>query len=118
MSYTEDSENSSSTWIITAACAVLLCVHVALRFYNKKLADGLDVVALGLAIVALSPWIATIFKSLKFGGMEVQFQQVKSKVAAQGLEIEQLKFLIMNFLPKWELAHMTNLAAPEPFKVN
>jgi hypothetical protein len=59
-----------------------------------------------------------VFKTLEFGGMEIQFQEVKDKVAAQGHEIDEIKFLILNFLSRWELLNLTKLAGTEPYIIN
>jgi hypothetical protein len=118
MSQSKSSDQTNSSWIILAVSGALLCVHLGLRFQNKKMDDGLDAITLGLMALALAPWMATLLSSLKFGGMEIEFKKVEDKVAAQGLEIDQLQFLVKNFLPRWELEHMNNLAAPKPFKVD
>jgi hypothetical protein len=80
--------------------------------------DGLDVIALGLIVVGLSPWLAAIIKSLKLGGFEVSFQEVERTLEEQREEINQLKFLIAHFLPDWEYQYLVNLASPEPSIVN
>ncbi len=104
--------------VIPGACAVLLAFHFGLRFSNATMKDGLDAIALGLAIVGLSPWIANAVKLVKLGGMEVQFQEMKQKVEKQGTEIDQLRFLIRNFVAKWELLHLQKLASGEIYLIN
>ena len=111
-------ERAFPVWIITVVCAALLVGHLWVRYSHATMKDGLDAIVLGLAVVGLSPWIATIFKTLKFGGMEIQFQEVKAKVAAQGAEIDEIKFLIANFLSRWELLHLTKLAGSEPYIID
>ncbi|MBV9198487.1 MAG: hypothetical protein JOY83_01905 [Alphaproteobacteria bacterium] len=107
------------TWIVTLVCALLLATHLWLRLSHGNSGEGLDAIALGLAVVGLSPWIATIIKTLKFGGFEVRFQEwVEEKVEAQGSDIEQLKFLITHFLPFWEIEHLKNLLGEEPFEMD
>ena len=112
------SEPRFSLLTISAVCAVLLATHIILRFYYGPIKDGLDAVALGLAVVGLSPWIASIIKTLKLGGFEVSFQEVRARVDKQGADIRQLQFLISNFLPRWELEHLRNLANEKPFIVD
>lgn len=104
-----------SARIVTIVCGVLLGIHLWLRFSNRNTKDGLDAIALGLVVVGLSPWIALIVKTLKFGGIELSFQDVQTQVKRQGAEIEQLKFLISHFLPVWEIEHMRNLLGNKPF---
>jgi hypothetical protein len=103
---------------ISAVCAVLLAMHIGLRFYYGLMKEGLDAIALGLAVVGLSPWIASIIKTLKFGGIELSFQEVQARVEKQGADIRQLQFLISNFLPRWELEHLKNLASEKQFIVD
>jgi hypothetical protein len=103
---------------ITAVSAVLLATHIILRFHSGSMKEGLDAIALGLAVVGLSPWIASIIKTLKFGGVELSFQEVQARVEKQGADIRQLQFLISNFLPRWELEHLKNLASEKQFIVD
>jgi hypothetical protein len=112
------SQPRSSLLIISAVCAVLLGMHIVLRFYYGSMKEGLDAIALGLAIVGLSPWIASIIKTFKLGGVEVSFQEVRARVEQQGADIRQLQFLISNFVPRWELEHLRNLADEKAFIVN
>lgn len=104
---------------ISVVCGALLVIHLALRFYYGSMKDGLDAVALGLAVVGLSPWIARIITTLKFGGVEVSFvQALQAGLQKQGSEIEQLRFLITKYLPVWELQHLRNLVDESKFEVN
>ena len=74
-------------WSIGGISAILLAIHVALRVEYGTMKDGLDAIALGLVVIGLSPFIATVIKSLKFGGVEVSFQEVKERVDRQETEI-------------------------------
>jgi hypothetical protein len=74
-------------WLIGGISALLLVIHMALRIGYGTMKDGLDAVALGLIVIGLSPFIATVIKSLKFGGVEVSFQEVKERVDRQETEI-------------------------------
>ena len=111
-------QRPGATLVISSVCAVLLVAHVAIRSFFGTIKDGIDPVAFGLALVGLSPWIASILKTLKVGGVELSFQQIEATVKEQGHEIEQLKFLIANFLPHWEFEHLKKLAGNEPFMVD
>jgi hypothetical protein len=114
----QSSEDSAPFWIVGMAAGVLLCVHLGLRIQHKTIENGLDSVALGLAVIALSPWIAKLLKSLKFGGLQVEFQQVKERVVAQGKEISQLKFLIKNFITHYELGHLIKLSSLKSYTID
>jgi hypothetical protein len=107
-----------SLWIISGACAVLLIVHLAIRFWYGTVRDGFDTVALILVIVGLSPWIGHIIETLSFAGVQFKFRQLQDKVKEQGIEIDQLKLLIAHFLPYWEVEHMKNLLKKEPFWID
>lgn len=84
-----DSESrlAPGPWIISIVCLILLGAHIALRSYYGTMKDGFDAITLGLAIVGLSPWIATILKSIKVGGVEVEF--LRQRVNEQERHIEQ-----------------------------
>ena len=105
----------ASPRIITIVCATLLVAHVSLRLYYGTLKEGLDAVALGLTVMGLSPWIAAIIKSLRFGGVEVTFQEVQRQVKEQGLELRHTRFLLAQLIPEWEVRHLMKFDAREPF---
>jgi hypothetical protein len=112
------SQPKFSLLTISAVCAVLLAMHITVRFWYGSMKDGLDAIALGLTIVGLSPWIASIIKTFKFGGFELSFQEVQARIEKQSADIRQLQFLISNFLPRWELEHLRNLTSEKPFIVD
>jgi hypothetical protein len=111
-------DRQTPTWVISFVCGVLLVLHLSVRTLYGTIKDGLDVIALGLIVFGLSPWLATIIKSLKLGGVEVNFQEVEKKVEQQGVEIKQLRLLITHFLPEWEYQYLVKLASAEPFIVD
>jgi hypothetical protein len=106
--------------VIGVVCAILIVVHLSVRTLYGTIKDGLDVIALVLIVVGLSPWLATIIESFKLGreGAELKFREVEEKIEQQGNDIRQLKFLISHFLPEWEYNHLVNLASSKPFIVN
>ncbi len=106
------------TWVVSFVCGILLVVHLSVKTLFGTIKDRLDIIALGLIVVGLSPWLATIIKSLKVGGVEVNFQEVEKKIDQQGDEIKRLKFLITHLIPEWEYQHLASLASSEPFIVN
>ena len=105
--------DKSAVWLISGVCLVLLMIHLAAKVIYGGIKDGLDAVALGLTAVGLSPWIAHILESFKFGGVEFKF--VKQQLAEQQAEIAALRFLVANFLSYWELHHLDALAAGKEF---
>ena len=104
--------------LIVAVCGSLLAVHLILRFLGNKWVDGLDVIALGLTLVGLSPWIATVLDSTKFGGVEVRFREIRSQVESQRSDIDILKFLIGHFLSRDELGLLTKLASQDSYEID
>ena len=60
--------DKSAVWLISGVCLVLLVIHLTAKVIYGGIKDGLDAVALGLTAVGLSPWIAHILESFKFGG--------------------------------------------------
>jgi hypothetical protein len=109
---------SAHTIPIAVVCGLLLATHLYLRRSGSKWEEGLDAVALSLALVGLSPWIARVLDTTKFGGVEFKFRQIRDEVHDQRGEIDTLKFLIGHFLGRNELQLLMKLASPEPYEVD
>jgi hypothetical protein len=76
----------------------------------------LEPVALGLVVLAALPWLSSIIQSAKIGDIEVSFRSLERKQTAQRAELDQIiKFLLENFVSKYELNHLEKLASSEPF---
>lgn len=101
--------------VVPAVAFFLLAIHLGLRWHYGTLKDGLDAISLGLAITGLSPWIAAVIQSLKFGGVEVYFREVQREVRRQGLELKHTRFLLSRFIPESEVQHLLRLGGTEPF---
>jgi hypothetical protein len=106
-------ERDNATLFIAGTCGILLILHLSAKIYFGTIKDGVDAVTLGLTAVGLSPWIASVLESFKFGGVEFKF--VQQQLAKQQGDIDALRFLIANFLTFWELHHLTELAAGREF---
>lgn len=106
----------ASAAIIVIASTVLLAVHIILRLNGKGLGEGLDVVTLGLSGAALSPFFARFLKSMKIGGVELTF--IEETIKLQGKEIEQLKFVVANFLSAPEATALLKIASNQPFIIS
>jgi hypothetical protein len=104
---------NEATWLISGVCLILLLIHLAAKVKYGGIKDGLDAITLGLTAVGLSPWIAHVLESFKFGGVEFKF--VKQQLAQQEGDIAALRFLVGNFLTFWELHHLEALAAGKEF---
>jgi hypothetical protein len=92
---------------------------VGLRLEYGTMKDGLDAIALGLFVIGLSPFIATGIKSLKFGGVEINFQEIKERVdreetelAKQSRKIDEIYALSMG--PK-VFNHLDKLIPPKEY---
>ena len=71
---------------------------------------------LGSYALGLSPWIARVIQSFKFGGVEVSLRE---QIEEQKHDIEALKFLFTNFLGPYEIySHLESLANHVPFEVD
>lgn len=106
-------ESTRSVWVVTVICGVLLVGHLGMRAYHDQLRDGLDAVALGLTAVGLSPWIARVLESFKFGGVEFKF--VQQQIEDQRQDIEALQFLLLGFVSEYELRHLQKLHSGREF---
>jgi hypothetical protein len=84
-----------------------------LKFAYGNIGEGLDAVAVGLTAVGLSPWVARVLESFKFGGVEFKF--VQKQLDEQSQDIEALKFLIGNYVTDTELDHLDRLASGRKF---
>ena len=106
----------SDRWIVSSVCLLALTLHFFFRFQSDAWRQGIDPVALGLVAVGLSPWIARVIESLKFGGVELRF--VKQQIEQQKQEIDDLKFLFTNFVTGYELHHLQSLPDHIEFTVD
>jgi hypothetical protein len=82
-------------WIISGVCILLFIIHIGLQLRAGDLTK-LDPIAIGIAVIGLSPWIARILSSAKFAGIELRF--LEKKVNEQGNDLETIKFLVAHFL--------------------
>lgn len=76
----------------------------------------IDSITLGLAVLAVLPWLAVLIESADFpGGWKVKFRELQTEQKAQALDLETLKFLLANFVTDHEVSHLRKLADGEPF---
>src|SRR5690606_30120146 len=88
--------------IIFLVCLLALLVH--LTTYR------LDVIALGLLALAVSPWLAASLESVSFGSAALKFRQVEHDIARNEEDIAALKFMVGHFLTDYELLWLYCLA--------
>ena len=112
----QTTESHPALWIISAVSGLMLAIHIFLKFHYGELKGGLDAVAVGLIAFGLSPWIARILESFKFGGVEFKF--VKQQVEIQREEINALKFLITRFISRFELQHLEKFSSKTDFTID
>jgi hypothetical protein len=101
---------------LTLAAGGLLLVHMLLR-YGPVWQDGqwpqnsgIDAIALGLAVIALVPWIADFLSGAKLpGGIEVAFRAVERRQTLNEEAIAQLRFIVDGFLTRDEYQHLLNI---------
>jgi hypothetical protein len=76
----------------------------------------LEPVALGLVALAALPWLSSIIESAKVGNVEISFRSLERKQTEQRAELDNiLRFLLENFVSKYEIIHLEKLASGEPF---
>lgn len=76
----------------------------------------IDAITLVLLAIALLPWLSILIESAKLpGGYEITFRRIEDKQKQQQSEINTLQFLVSHFVSRYELEHLTKLAANEPF---
>ena len=72
--------------------------------------SGIDAIALGLAVIALVPWIADFLSGAKLpGGIEVAFRAVERRQTLNEEAIAQLRFIVDGFLTRDEYQHLLNI---------
>ena len=100
---------------LTVAAGSLFAVHMALKYLPAlggkwPTSEGVDTVALGLAAIALVPWIAAFLTSAKFpGGVELAFRGVQQRQLMTERNLEQLRFIVEGFLTRDEYNHLKNI---------
>jgi hypothetical protein len=99
-------------WIISGVCILLFIIHIGLQLRAGDLTK-LDPIAIGIAVIGLSPWIARILSSAKFAGIELRF--LEKKVNEQGNDLETIKFLVAHFLSASELKWLNRFLTSENF---
>lgn len=102
--------------VISGCSLALLTAHVTLRAGGVGLAEGLDPITLGLAALALSPFVARVFRSVKVGGLELTF--IEQSVKAQGEEIDRIKFVLEHLVSEPELAVLAKMSENAPYLVS
>jgi hypothetical protein len=96
---------------ISLGAVLLLAAHIA--FPRVRLEPS----ALGLAALAVLPWLSSIIDSAKVpGGWEVKFRQVQDEQMKQREDLDGVvRFLFESFVTRDELVHLEKLAAGSPF---
>lgn len=80
-----------------------------------------DLITAGLLLLAISPWLAPVFKSIELTGvgkLELQLDAVEKHQSKLQLEVDSLRFLVSGFVTDWELKHLDRLSreGPVPYK--
>ena len=101
-------KNTAAKFVVTLVPIALLVMHLTVK--------TLDAVALGLAALAILPWLATILETAELpGGIKVEFKKVKEEQERQGRELEWIKFLIKLVVSDYERAHLQEFAKDGPY---
>jgi hypothetical protein len=102
-------------WIISGVCILLFIIHIGLQLWAHEL-TRLDPTAIGIALIGLSPWIASILSTAKFAGVELRF--LERKVDEQRSDIDTLKFLVAHFLSASELDWLKKFNNKQTFVIH
>jgi len=108
---------TSPTFAILAARILITVVAILVLLLKLFVAPALfDSVGLGLVVLALLPWLATVVSSAEFpGGWKFEFQAVKEEQRRQAQDIDVIKFLLSNFLTEDECRHLEGIASDKPY---
>jgi hypothetical protein len=99
--------------VISVAAVALIVVH-----HIWPEAPVSDPATLGLALLAVLPWLSGLVESAELpGGIKLKFwaREVQKEQDRQRKEIDTLKFLLVHFVTKYEIMHLTQLASDQPF---
>src|SRR5262245_46662517 len=99
---------------ISGVAVLILALHLLFPRFS------LDTVGLGLVGLSALPWLAFIIESAKLpGGIEFTLRQLEGKQAEQRQDLDMiLKFLLDNFVSKYERIHLEKLANSSSFPFN
>lgn len=93
--------------------AIAVIAGAALLLHLLK---PLDLVAVALIVLGLTPWLAGILSRAELpGGWKLEFARIETKQAQQQREIESLRFLVAHFVSEFEIGHLRKLSGTEPF---
>lgn len=118
-------QSSSPVWLntLTLTCLCVFVIHLALRYLPTLVGDdwpkdgGLDLVALGLLILAAIPVVAPHLTSAKLpGGLELAFREVQRRQRMTEEEIAQLRFIVEGFVTEGELQHLKNIQSNAEYR--
>jgi hypothetical protein len=101
---------------LTLGAGGLLLVHMLLRYGSVWWGaqwpqnGGIDAIALGLATIALVPWISDFLSGAKLpGGVEVVFRAFQRRQILNEAAIAQLRFIVEGFLTHNEYKHLIDI---------
>jgi hypothetical protein len=79
---------------------------------------GIDAIALGLATLALVPWITDFLSGARLpGGVEVVFRAYERRQILNEAAIAQLRFIVEGFLTHNEYKHLINIRKNVEYEV-
>lgn len=109
--------------VLTLTCLSILVAHLALKYLPTLLDNdwpkdgGLDLVGLGLLVLAAIPIVAPHLSSAKLpGGVEFAFREVQRRQRMTEEELAQLRFIVEGFVTDGELQHLKNIQRNEEYR--
>jgi hypothetical protein len=119
-----DSHRQAESWRnpLTLGAGGLFLVHMFLKYGSVWWGGpwpqngGIDAIALGLATIALLPWITDFLSGAKLpGGIELTF--LRRRLILNEAAITQLRFIVEGFLTHDEFQHLKNIRKNVEYEV-
>lgn len=115
----EDRQKSTGSIRTAFYVRIAISLLAIVLLFLRRLYPGIvptDAAGIGLLVVAALPWIFNLISEAELpGGWKVKFREVAQEQRRQADEIESIKFLMRNFLTRYELQHLKKFVSPEPF---
>lgn len=108
-------EGVQSTFVIRMGVSLFAVTLFVIHMLSPNMFPR-DTIGIGLLIIAVLPWLVSVVAEAELpGGWRVKFREVAEEQQRQAQEIEWIKFLMRNFLTRYELRHLKRFVPDKPF---